>query len=35
MAALAQLAEQVATWTDLVVFLGVLAGVIGLAMVGW
>ena len=30
-----KLAEQVATWTDLVVFLGVLAGVIGLAMVGW
>ena len=30
-----KLAEQVATWTDLVAFLGVLAGVIGLAVVGW
>lgn len=28
-------AEQVATWTDLLVFLGVLAGVVGLAIVGW
>jgi hypothetical protein len=28
-------AEQVATWTDLLVFLGVLAGVVGLASVGW
>ncbi|MBD3753396.1 MAG: hypothetical protein IE935_13505, partial [Micrococcales bacterium] len=28
-------AEQVATWTDLLVFLGVTAGVVGLAIVGW
>jgi hypothetical protein len=28
-------AEQVATWTDLLVFVGVTVGVIGLAIVGW